>query len=110
MSFENASVRKFTQLVTNHVLGNIYGQKVLSVVHGEVEPDEFQLSHVGDIADADPFSNGPMFRSVARVFNRAGKSFEVDDISSEDDTFYEIIVNPDIFNDFCYFGCIMWDI
>ena len=27
--------------------------------------------------------------------------FEVDDISSEDDTFYEIIVNPDIFNDFC---------
>jgi len=27
--------------------------------------------------------------------------FEVEDISSEDDTFYEIIVNPDIFNDFC---------
>ena len=42
VSFENASVRKFTQLVTNHVLGNIYGQKVLSVVDGEVEPDEFR--------------------------------------------------------------------
>ena len=27
--------------------------------------------------------------------------FDVEDISSDDDTFYEITVNPDIFNDFC---------
>ena len=42
VALENTSEGKFTQLVANHVLGHVYRQKILSVVHGEVETDEFR--------------------------------------------------------------------
>ena len=54
MRFERACCRKLAKFVPHHVFGYVNGEKVLSVVYGEIETDEIR----GDRGTPGPSLDG----------------------------------------------------
>ena len=53
MTFKGPCVRKFTELMPNHILGNINWDKLISVVNGQRMTDEIRRDRRGVTNETD---------------------------------------------------------